>query len=172
MLHWRTRSHDTRTDWPSVSMPHGVISQQTERFVSTGVRTLNPTVRKKFNGNLSVLQLLRWTRVVNWYAETVTWIRTLLFCSNCPHKSCYPYLLLHDISEYPSCTNICDGFRISIGWNPLRLTWILFYSTNSPWQYLSWQHLSDLNIYKQNKLRGLSPRANCTDRATAACRRS
>jgi hypothetical protein len=26
--------------------------------------------------------------------------------------------------------------------------------------------------YKQNKLRGLSPQANYTDRATAACRRS
>jgi hypothetical protein len=124
---WCTVSR-TRLRWrgSSVSMPHSVISQQTERFVSTGVRTLNPPVRKKFNGNLSVLQLLRWTHAVNWYAETVTWIRTLLFCSNCPYKSCYPYLLLHDISEYPSFTDVCDGFRISLHWNPLRLAWIFF----------------------------------------------
>jgi hypothetical protein len=30
----------------------------------------------------------------------------------------------------------------------------------------------ELNIKKQNELRGCSPQANYTDRATAACRRS
>jgi hypothetical protein len=33
-------------------------------------------------------------------------------------------------------------------------------------------HLTVKFKTKQNKLHGLSPRANCTDRATAACRRS
>jgi hypothetical protein len=33
-------------------------------------------------------------------------------------------------------------------------------------------NISSVYIHKQNRLRGLSPRANYTDQATAACRRS
>jgi hypothetical protein len=43
------------------------------------------------------------------------------------------------------------------------------------WKYVEWEffaHTSESYELKKTKLRGLSPRTNYTDRATAACRRS
>jgi hypothetical protein len=42
----------------------------------------------------------------------------------------------------------------------------------SPWTFIifNWRYTGLKTWIQTNKLRGLSPRANCTDRATAACR--
>jgi hypothetical protein len=52
-----------------------------------------------------------------------------------------------------------EGAVMALSTIGVRTRWVLtvMYNTQNPWIY---------------GLRGLSPRANCTDRATAACRQS
>jgi hypothetical protein len=59
---------------------------------------------------------------------------------------------------------------VEVGWGDVN--WIALAQDGDRWRALVNSVLNLFKLTKKIKLRGLSPRANYTDRATAACRRS
>jgi hypothetical protein len=88
--------------------------------------------------------------------------------------------------SYPECSyfGVCRTSNgppryISLAYPKWRISWCFMSEVSSSWLVSNLDHISrypNRNVTKfsahKNKLRGLSPPANYTDRATAVCRRS
>jgi hypothetical protein len=74
------------------------------------------------------------------------------------------------------CQKVCQASMLPAWWptlQPWRWEWkCSWYSMDCMESYPRRQNSSGVLLKKKRKLHGLSPRANYTDRATAACRRS
>jgi len=79
---------------------------------------------------------------------------------------CYPVLTSTSLTLLPSVSNDC--FSLTLFFSRLPYWTVV---TTTCYRLLSWL-LHSLTLTKLTKLRGLSPRANYTDRAAAAGRRS